>query len=196
MEVTNIVAVAKFCGVNFNATKSSKKSSRKRQNRRGIQKRPFNGKIIRIPNYGTCLLFPNGAVTAVGIKSLDKFIGLTKRLLDILQPCGKVTIEDPFKVCNIVSSGKIATKIDLNCFYNFLKSHHHLTYTPETFPGMRVQLKRDQNLTAVVFHSGKVITTGAQSMNDVILAQNILRNIMTSYQSYISTNQSTSRDSC
>ena len=80
MAVSNIVAVGRFTGVDFKGAATQNKQVKKKKRRKA-----FNGTVIRLPNLATCLLFPNGAVTVVGVKrfeDLEKIIA--DRLLMIL----------------------------------------------------------------------------------------------------------------
>lgn len=195
--VCNIVAIGKMAGVDFKKAqiqmkeaKSSQsphpsQSSRKRYRRRKKSSTSlFNGAVIRLPSLCTCLLFPNGAVTAVGIKSLDNIDVITQRLIDILPACNSTTVkcENPLRVCNIVGSTDMCQRVDLHRLYNSLKSRQFMTYTPETFPGLKISLSKpifntrfsklpreppSKNMVAIVFYSGKIIITGAKCMSDL-----------------------------
>ena len=160
--------------------------------------------MIRLPSPAcTCLLFPNGAVTAVGIKTFDCLDDIISRLCSILPANGDSTTvqcQEALRVCNIVAS-TCFRPVNLSDVYNALKSHYFLTFTPETFPALKVRLSRPlittrytsiaktpterktkgvggQNLVAVVFHTGKINITGARTMEDIHYANRKIRDII------------------
>lgn len=178
LKVCNIVAVGRFNGVDFKAIQSD--AGRKRKN-----KKHFNGAIIRLPSLCTCLIFPNGAVTAVGIKSLERITAIAQRLCMVLPSLPECTVEcqSELQVCNIVASKSYGMKIDMVKLYDMLKGSCFLMYTPETFPGMKISLSHwnvitASNLVAIIFHSGKVIITGANCMDDVTRGDSIVDDII------------------
>jgi len=70
------------------------------------------------------------------------------------------------KVENIVSGITLNQKIDLKRFANTAKG---LEYNPEKFPGVVYRVKKPR-LAMLIFSSGKVICTGARSMEDIKIA--------------------------
>ena len=67
-KVVNIVAIGKLKGVDFGAVKG--KSAAQAQSMVKGSRR-FNGVVIKLPSICTVLLFPNGSITVVGLKSFD-----------------------------------------------------------------------------------------------------------------------------
>jgi transcription initiation factor TFIID TATA-box-binding protein len=60
---------------------------------------------------------------------------------------------------NVVASATLNQKVDLNAV---VKGYPSVEYHPETFPGLVFRLKRPKTAT-LIFHSGKMVCTGAKS---------------------------------
>lgn len=60
---------------------------------------------------------------------------------------------------NVVASATLNQKIDL---LPILKTFRNVEYKPKRFPGLVFRLKRPQTAT-LIFHSGKMVCTGAKS---------------------------------
>ncbi len=60
---------------------------------------------------------------------------------------------------NVVASATLKQTIDLN---SVVKAFPHVEYKPEQFPGLVFRLKRPKTAT-LIFHSGKMVCTGAKS---------------------------------
>jgi transcription initiation factor TFIID TATA-box-binding protein len=73
-----------------------------------------------------------------------------------------VTAES-IKVENVVASSDIGQELDLDTLSGDLEV---ADYNPDNFPGL-VYRMTDPKAAALIFRSGKVVCTGAQSVNDV-----------------------------
>ena len=60
---------------------------------------------------------------------------------------------------NVVASASLDQTIDLN---DVVKGHPGVEYRPEQFPGLVFRLKKPKTAT-LIFHSGKMVCTGAKS---------------------------------
>ena len=160
VHVCNIVAIGKAHGVDF--LKAFKNRAVKKSK---VRKREFYGCVIKLEGLATCLLFPNGAITVVGIKNQDHLGIIEEKLIQKLpSKCdGVISLSEPLRICNIVGHCKFRP-IDIPQLYNFQKHTHSLMYVPEHFPGLKISLSL---VTAIVFHTGKVIFTGAKKMQDL-----------------------------
>jgi TATA-box binding protein (TBP) (component of TFIID and TFIIIB) len=136
----------------------------------------FNGIKIRLPN-STCLLFRNGAVTIVGVKSLDEVKKIPNYLLTMFpNACfAKQSNGDELKICNIMATTDFGQKVNLGKLYESERCKTFITYTPETFPGMKITLRNclvsRNSLVAIVFHSGKIVITGALTSDEILFAE-------------------------
>ena len=66
------------------------------------------------------------------------------------------------KIQNVVASGTLNQKIDLNAI---VKGFPDVDYRPETFPGLIFKIRRPKT-TTLIFSSGKMICTGAKSAKE------------------------------
>jgi len=73
-----------------------------------------------------------------------------------------------YKIQNIVASTSLGTQLDLPAIAMSLDGSK---YEPEQFPGLIYRLK-DPKTSTLLFHSGKVICTGAKSLEHVKIAIN------------------------
>jgi len=73
-----------------------------------------------------------------------------------------------YKIQNIVASTSLGTELDLPAIAISLDGSK---YEPEQFPGLIYRLK-DPKTSTLLFHSGKVICTGAKSLEHVKIAIN------------------------
>lgn len=140
----------------------------------------FNGVVIPMSK-STCLLFPNGAVTIVGLKSLNSIVNIPNELASLLHGCSLLDQGYHYfiphiylRVCNMVGTIALGHHINMDKLYQSLQSKTFLSYTPESFPGMKVTIRG--NLVAIVFHTGKVVLTGAKDMLDLEYAAAAIRN--------------------
>ena len=178
MVVSNIVATAKFDNVNHRELMLLHSCEPKLKRRKSTKK--FNGAIIRLPGLCTCLVFPNGAVTALGIKDVDKLNELADEIC-LKMPGQNVCCTKQFHVCNIVLSKNFNVPIDLNQLYGQLRESHFLMFTPESFPGMKIKLFPNSKVVAIVFHTGKAVITGLKNLDAAECAENELQHLVDNY---------------
>ena len=131
--------------------------------------------LVPLPR-SKCLLFPNGAVTIVGIRAINH-LATVPRELSLYLPGSSLNTE--LQIRNIVGTFSLGHKIVLEQIYEFLKQSMLMSYSPEMFPGLKVTIK--ESLVALLFHSGKVVITGAKIEQDLKYAEDrviaIVRNI-------------------
>jgi transcription initiation factor TFIID TATA-box-binding protein len=73
---------------------------------------------------------------------------------------------------NVVASATLSQKVDLNAV---VKGFPGVEYRPEQFPGLVFRLKRPKTAT-LIFHSGKMVCTGARSEKEAHRAvMNVVR---------------------
>ena len=161
--VRNIVLVGKLTG-NYNCEKL-KQCGR------------FNGSKLRLPNC-TCLIFANGALTVVGLKSLSEVEQIPNYLSCDLPGAKLIKQENgnDLRICNIVATTDFGSPCNLHQLFESQRHNYVICYTPETFPGMKFHLRN--NLVAIVFHTGKVVITGAKSMDEINFAEEVIHKIM------------------
>ena len=75
----------------------------------------------------------------------------------------KVKPEESLKIENIVASAKVADTLDLQMINEKIKDAE---YNKKRFPGVVLRMQ-DPKIAALVFGSGKVVLTGAKSIDSL-----------------------------
>ena len=113
----------------------------------------------------TGLIFNSGKIVVNGASSIVIAKKACRQLARLIQKSIRSTVTSikSFKVENIVFSGNFNQSLDLADLYN----HHYCQFEPELFPGMvyRSQFK-NQNVTVLLFKSGKFVITGLKTDNE------------------------------
>ena len=177
MEVCNVVSTASLgCSVNLakleqmlhitpkGFAKNLRKTSRK-----------FSGLRVPISNpKAVCMVFKNGSVTTLGVKSMDDTYRALQQLSKLLRFCG-CTPQEPanLRVRNVVGFFHIGHSLSLPSIYEQLRKRCFVIYEPELFTGMKVELDR-RKLTAILFGTGKIIVTGALSVCELETAYDMI----------------------
>jgi len=78
--------------------------------------------------------------------------------------------EDSLHIENIVASAKVADHLDLPVLASHIKDAE---YNKKRFPGVVIRMK-DPRIAALVFGSGKVVLTGAKSVDSLSTGLTIL----------------------
>ncbi|MFX1449241.1 MAG: TATA-box-binding protein [Promethearchaeota archaeon] len=136
----------------------------------------FPGLIFRIQNpKSTILVFSTGKLVLTGLKK-EKDVGpITEKVLKVIKKYGaKVTSEPEIKIQNIVASGDLNLRLNLDLMSISLE---RALYEPEVFPGLiyRMQVPK---VVFLIFASGKIVCVGAKSETDVQQAvQQLLQEI-------------------
>lgn len=128
----------------------------------------FPGLILkmRFPDVrASMLVFSSGKCVITGTRSIEQLNKAVNRFVDILKRCGYELAGAPeLKIENIVASADLGRELNLDLIA--LSGGYNVTYEPEIFPG---SIYRDENLKVVLllFRSGKVVCTGAKSIDHV-----------------------------
>lgn len=127
----------------------------------------FPGLIYRLEDPKTAtLVFRSGKCVCTGAKSIE---AVHKAINAVANHIGSIGIEiknEPeIKVVNIVASSDIKREINLNSIAVTF-GLENVEYEPEQFPGLIYRIK-DPKVVALLFGSGKIICTGARTMDDV-----------------------------
>ena len=136
------------------------------------RKKRFNGAIIKLKKpKATILLFNNGKVISVGNKSEHDGLNSLKIISKKLNKCGYITIINNFKIINIVGVLYLENKLTTE---NVIKLLPNCIYEPELFPAI---IYKDI-CKSLIFHSGKIIITGAKSLETFEGFANYIYNIL------------------
>jgi transcription initiation factor TFIID TATA-box-binding protein len=127
----------------------------------------FPGLVLRIKQpKSAVLVFSSGNLVCTGTKSIVQVKQVIEQVIKILAKIKvKVTEKPKVTVQNIVASGNINMKLNLNFLALELDNTE---YEPEQFPGLVYKLI-EPNATFLLFSNGKLVCTGTknnQQLND------------------------------
>ena len=126
----------------------------------------FPGLVYRTTDpKSAALIFRSGKIVCTGANSIEavhESLDIVFAELRALQ----IPIEDPeVTVQNIVTSADLGESLNLNAIAIGL-GLEHIEYEPEQFPGL-VYRTTDPKSAALIFRSGKIVCTGANSIDAV-----------------------------
>ncbi len=132
----------------------------------------FPGLVIRIKDPKTsALIFSSGNVVCTGGRTMEQVEQAIKEIIKSLDKIGvKITVTPRIQVQNIVASGAIGMKLNLNVLAMRLENTE---YEPEQFPGLVYKLN-EAKATFLLFSNGKVVCTGTKSEQEVHNAMDML----------------------
>jgi len=121
----------------------------------------FPGLVLRIKKpKSAVLVFSSGNLVCTGTKSIEQVKLVIKEVIKQLKKIGvKVTKEPKITVQNIVASGEMNLKLNLNALAISLENTE---YEPEQFPGLVYKLI-EPNATFLLFSNGKLVCTGTKN---------------------------------
>ena len=110
------------------------------------------------------LLFSSGRVICAGTKSIKDSKAAVQHVVEDLKEVGiEITKKPQITVQNMVASGSVGGKLNLN---EIVFLFENTEYEPEQFPGLVYKLKGEdvlQNITFLLFGTGKIVIAGAKS---------------------------------
>ena len=114
------------------------------------------------------LLFSSGRIICAGTKSIKAARDAVKHVVEDLKNVGiKITKKPKIVVQNMVASGSVGGKLNLN---EIVFLFDNTEYEPEQFPGLVYKLKGEdqlQNITFLLFGTGKIVIAGAKSEKQI-----------------------------
>jgi transcription initiation factor TFIID TATA-box-binding protein len=143
--------------------------------------RNFIALIFRIHDPKTAfLIFPNGKIVVNGSKNFDHCKKAVLEIEKILceELCLSVSLRN-LTIHNVIGSVDVKFPIDLKKLCVTYKSQ--TSYVPELFPGLKFQI-HNPKLCALIFHSGKIVLTGAKSVMEVEKGARIIYDVVHEFQ--------------
>lgn len=114
------------------------------------------------------LLFSSGRVICAGTKSIKDSKAAVQHVVEDLKEVGiEITKKPQITVQNMVASGSVGGKLNLN---EIVFLFENTEYEPEQFPGLVYKLKGEdvlQNITFLLFGTGKIVIAGAKSEKEI-----------------------------
>ena len=139
---------------------------------RNVEYRPkkFPGLVYRLKQPKTAtLIFSTGKMVCTGAKSDKLAHSAIRKVVKELKNNGVIILGRPeIKVQNIVATANLHTNIDLEAAADILDN---VLYEPEQFPALIYRMA-EPKVVILVFASGKLVCTGAKSVemvNEAIL---------------------------
>lgn len=128
----------------------------------------FPGLVYRIQDpRAAALIFSSGKIVCTGARSIEMAKEAMHKVVDRIRDTGTdLPRQFDIKVENIVASSKIEAKLNLE---EIAFSLENAEYEPEQFPGLVYRI-REPRVAFLLFSSGKIICTGAHTLDDVQLA--------------------------
>jgi len=128
----------------------------------------FPGLVYRLAKpKAAALIFGSGKIVCTGARSIKDVNAVFKKVVSIVERSGsKVPKSFKIQVENIVASARLNAKLNLDTIAFNLESSE---YEPEQFPGLVYRMKNPK-VAFLLFGSGKIVCTGARSVNDVSVA--------------------------
>jgi transcription initiation factor TFIID TATA-box-binding protein len=134
----------------------------------------FPGVIYRLkePRVAT-LIFRSGKVVCTGAKSIDSVRKAFELLTQQLKDAGISVVKNPEVIIqNMVATWDTGQALDLTAI-TLSFGLERVEYEPEQFPGLVFRLS-DPKVVMLFFKSGKVVCTGAKSIEDLERAVDIV----------------------
>lgn len=140
----------------------------------------FHGVVMRIREpRSTALIFKTGKIVTTGTRNGAEALLAAKKFTRILQKLGFDVGFNNYKLQSVVATCDLKFPIKLE---EMSQLHGQFCrYEPEIFPGLIYRLIRPR-LTMLIFVNGKIVFTGAKSMNDVVGALDVMYPILKSFK--------------
>lgn len=144
-------------------------------------KKRFPGIVLRMEDPKiVALIFGSGKVVLTGAKSQEIVAKGLEKLVKFLRELNIDIIENPeYSIQNIVASADLETHINLNKIAMKL-TLDKVEYEPEQFPGLVYRID-EPKVVVLLFGSGKLIITGAKSIDDAKRAVEKIKNDLKSF---------------
>ncbi len=128
----------------------------------------FPGLVFRLKEPKvTSLMFRNGKIICAGAKRVEDVETAIERIVRELRTIG-VDVDGPSEIIvqNIVATASVGANLNLDAVAISLDNTE---YEPEQFPGLVYRMS-DPKVVFLLFGSGKMVITGAKSVEDAEMA--------------------------
>jgi transcription initiation factor TFIID TATA-box-binding protein len=128
----------------------------------------FPGLVYRIQEpRAAALIFSSGKIVCTGAKNIDMAQVAVGKVVDRIRKTGiRLPRSYDVRIENIVASSKIKAKLNLE---EITMTLENAEYEPEQFPGLIYRIP-EPRVAFLLFTSGKLICTGAQTTKDIYTA--------------------------
>ena len=119
----------------------------------------FPGLVMRILKpKATILIFSTGKMVVTGLRKANEAGQVVEKVLKNIRKAGIKVSNPEITIQNIVASGDLHTKIDLNMAAIVMEQ---AMYEPEVFPGLIYRMQ-DPKTVFLIFSTGRIVCTGAK----------------------------------
>jgi transcription initiation factor TFIID TATA-box-binding protein len=140
----------------------------------------FNGLSLKYEDPKVAIIImSSGKLFCTGAKNMDDVNSVLKKTVSKLKKI-KISINKGYKIIteNVVASTDFKQEMQLSTISRGLIMQH-VEYEPEKFPGL-IYKTDDSCEVLILFSSGKLVCTGAKSIDDVEKAINLMKEKLTS----------------
>ncbi len=157
MEIVNIV-----CSGNLNAEIDLNKIKESEKENFIYNPSKYHGGYV-ILSCGKATLYKSGKYIIVGLKSQDDVKKAFLELKNFLSKFVDLSNAEEPKIRNMVVLDDLNANLDLTKVSLYL-GLENVEYEPEQFPGL---VYRAENLTILIFSSGKIVVLGGKDINEM-----------------------------
>ncbi len=119
----------------------------------------FPGLVMRILKpKATILIFSTGKMVVTGMRKASEAGRVVEKVLKNIRKAGIKVSNPEITIQNIVASGDLHTKIDLNMAAIVME---YAMYEPEVFPGLIYRMQEPKTVF-LIFSTGRIVCTGAK----------------------------------
>jgi transcription initiation factor TFIID TATA-box-binding protein len=140
----------------------------------------FSGVTMKLDKPKTAvLILSNGKAICTGAKTIEDAEISIKKVINKIKVTGvKVTTKPKVETQNIIASLDVEKELHLSSISNGLIMENS-TYEPDKFAGLIYKMD-DPEVELLLFSSGKIVCTGAKSLEDASKALEMMREKLTS----------------
>ncbi|MDL0125899.1 TATA-box-binding protein [Halobacterium salinarum] len=133
--------------------------------------------VFRPPGLSTVLVTRTGKLLFTGGDSTESLRDTYRRISDELEKIGvdDVGRVDEIEIVNVVSTFELDSGLDLN-YLSIALGLENIEYEPEQFPGLVYRI--EDGPVVLIFSSGKVVVTGAESTSEILDAVSTTRELI------------------
>lgn len=133
--------------------------------------------VVRPPSLSTILVTRTGKLLFTGADSIENLRDTYQYISDELENIG---VDDVGKIkeieiVNVVSTFELHSNVDLN-YLSINLGLENTEYEPEQFPGLVYRIENGP--VVLIFSSGKVVITGAESTPEILDAVNTIHGLI------------------
>jgi len=136
----------------------------------------FPGLVFRLKRPKTAtLIFGSGKMVCTGAKSEKMAHSAVRKVVREMKKAGIIILGEPrISIENMVASADVGGDVDLEKASEVLDN---ILYEPDQFPGAIYRMD-EPRVVILIFHTGKLVITGAKREDQVHEAADKIRNIL------------------